>query len=449
MKQGSHHHQARGRHGLLPLLLLLLLFTHGLLFIIARSRAGSSNRDGVEAVSAAGKSRERGSGNGLARGEDVATGFMRRLRELEETPLAELSQEDFLTARRELFREWLRRDPRSAFDQLYGPLDNRRLESLRGELADELKEVMTRQSREVASWLDARRYGSLTAEVQEDWLDAVMDDGQADLVIERLPQASLAGMDDFVKELCYSSKTSAAQLAQIRSFLDSGRAKEAWSYKRMVDDYARRVVKIPGATAEKLLAAESDPRLRKLIAEHWVDRELAHLPVADALRGVAAMPADARPAAIDKLAESKDRCANPSGIELLEKMDEQQLLAGLTPQRLESVLDMLGRERFFPGERRPVLEMFTAGAALTRPALREAVLEALGASIGSYEGPVVLENLSQLPAGRERDVFLGAIASHMSRDDKSLPEFLAAISDRELAGRIQREREKAGSEKEE
>lgn len=451
MKQGQHHQhrdQARGRRGLLPwlLLVLLLLVTHGLLFFIARGRASSSNRSEGAAVPAAGKSHERGDGNSLARGEDVAAGFQRRLRELEETPLAELSQEDFLTAQRELYREWLRRDPRSAFDKLYGPLERWRLESLREELSDELEEVMTKQSRDVASWLDARRYGSRTGEVEELWLRAVRMDGQSDLILERLPEVSLASMDDFVNSLCYSTSTSAAQLAQLRSFLGSARAKEGWSYGRMLDDYARRVVKIPGATTEKLLAAESDPRLRKLIAEHWVGRELAHLPAADAIRAVAALPADARPAAIDKLGESTGRYGNPAGIALLEEMDAQQLLAGLTPRRMEGVLSVLGHERYVTDERRPVLELFTASAALTRPALRETVLEALGASIGSYERPVVLENLSQIPVGRERDVFLGAIASRMRGDDEHLPGILAAIGDRELAGKIQREKDQVKEE---
>ncbi len=436
MKQGQ-------RRILLPLLVLLLA-SHAVLFFIARGRTASNRSIAPTPQPAAAKSRERDAADSAARGHDLSAAFLSRLRELEQTPLSELSQQDFLTARRELFREWLLRDPRSAFDHLFSPLEDERLKDVSSNLKKEIEEAMALHPRDTWFWIDAGRYGSLTPVVMKKWLGAMMKDGQGDLVIDVLPRVPSYSIDDWVEELCRDA--SPARLARIRSFLFSPRGLEGRNHRLMLDHYAQRIAALPGATADQLLATETEPRLRGRIAAQWASRELGYLPAADAAQGVAALPRDTRGAALQEMVYAKRRGGYGANIDLLEELDTRQLFGSMTGQRREKIVSTLVHSY----EEAPLEDIFTAVATrLSNPALRDAVLTDVARDRACGNEDQLFESLPRFPAGPARDHFLATVAPYISTDDPRMDQLIAAISDPALAAELRKEREDSGEEMEE
>lgn len=442
------------RQRLLLPLVLLLVASHCALFFIA-AQAGKKGDAGKTSGGGQLPAKTSTRSKSMAR-DGEAKRFTQLLRELEESPMA---YAEFEVARRELFREWLRRDLRSALDQLYSPLLKERQEKLSASLEDEIHEAIARQAREVWAWIEARDYGSLTPEMHDLWLEAVLGDGQSELAIELLPNVPEFAIEDFVDGIC--EHATAAELAKVREFLGSPQAKSA-DHKAMVADYAERVVKLPGADAAKLLAAEDDPAIRSNLAECWTERELSYLPGEAAVSGVAALPPDVRGAALVVLANGHRRGGSTTAAALLQEMDAQGLLTSLPQEHLDDVLYWCVSVRV-DDEAVPLAESMAPYFQIARPELRRAAIEQISegieTSFGDRSLTELLEGLPQIPASPDRDVLLAAVAKqHASSryfspagtfDEQALPTLLAAISEPELRAKVEGEIEEREEEEEE
>lgn len=421
-------------------LALLLGASHVAVFFIARGTLAAAGAAPAVVDAPAAKVRERErTGSRVPGGsrEEIAARFTGMLHELER---AGLPDDEFYKLRQELFREWIRRDLRSALDLMASPLTVKRYGEMIDELDKELRQGIARQPRESWDWILTRRYGTITPKVADLWLQAVMEDRQVDLALELLPAAPVFAQDDFAYKI--SGQANAAQLAKVRAFLTSPQAQKMEQIDYPIRCYAERMAKIHAADGEiaPLLAAESDARIRGALAEEWASRELNHLPVADAVRRALALPPELRGPVLEVLA-GHERQDPMAPLDVLDSMAAHGALAGLGKDQIDIITQQVV-ESVTDGESLPLADSFAAVQRLGNAELRRAAYEAMGVRY-EYESwfPALLESLPQLPAGPDRDAMLASAIRKANETDEHLPALIAALSDRELAAQLEREKE--------
>lgn len=414
-------------------LLLLLVASHLAVFVLARRQVGSDRAMDHDAKPAAAitmapaKAGERGEGEAYS-----------HQRCLEDLLKSDLSRADFVVARRELFRDWIRRDLIGALAELLAPGAWGRYWRLARELEDEVKDQMTQQPRETWAWIIERRDNDVAYHW---WLDAMRSEGEAGLLLELLPEASAKARQQFLFTAC--KRATKVELGKIRDLLEERivPAKEEdpgtqWTnplfelendQRWLVENYAERLVELHGDDMAGLLAAEKDPVIRFAILREWYGMKMAghaaDIAVAELLR----LPEEYRKQALQStMSTSWGRNPGYSGAAgLINELDRRGVLQVFTEQErsewVQSTVDGL-REDYTSLER-AVRESSTIG----REELRHEVLKYVGVGFSTVDS--LPAEAAKLPPGPDRDALVAGALDDMSPDWDEYPMLVPLLDD--------------------
>lgn len=416
--------------------LLLLAGTHGALFLLARGMAmngaagqGREELDLLQASYLPGKSAIRG---GTGPKPAAGTPGTRLLKELE---ASRISREDFLAARRELFRDWIRRDLRGAMDELLGPESGPRYAGLAIELSAELDAEICRQPYAVWDWIASRHYGSEGPAVFDIWSKALMADGQVGVLLECLPRDPHFLDSRLLEGLC--DHATPAQLPQVRALMDlKGMLGEGGT-----NYYTDRMVDEVGANPAAFFKMETSPEFRASFTEEWMSTELAYLPLADRMAAVAALPDDVRADAVMLLAYAPCTQGPRAVADMINALEAGGLLGDSSSEDAGRIADGAVAAWTVSGkdaEYTDLADSFHALQSIRSEPLRH---EALGRLAWRSEDPggagaesVLLESIGTLPVGPDRDAFLaGAATTNPWLTPETRERLLSAITDPDAA----------------
>ena len=426
--------------------LLLLVATHGAVFLLARSGMGLPDDAGEvrdASYPAPAKSADRDPA-----GTATGSSFARRLRELEDSTL---QRHDFELAREALFREWILRDLRGVMDQLYGPEHRKGYRDLAEALSAELAAEIVRQPQAVWDWLSTRRFGTGGPQVFSLWCEALARAGETDFLLDCLQADPLFTDDDTISRLCAKIPAGdAAQLAKLRKLVGS---LSPWAAGRAAESYAERMAKEAGLDPVPFLSAEPDEKIRGQFLEEWAWVELAHLPVAEQVKAIAALPEPYRAEGADSMVHHS-RGDTKAAVALINAMDAGGLLgdpAGDAARELaKSALNWVMEDSFTTA-----LDSVHALQEIHADPLRRQALENFG-SLFDHRAPAPMQDcVEALPEGADRDAFISGVVWRAKMSPEAREELLDAIQDPQVAaearGKVKeildqeakREREKA------
>jgi len=321
-----------------------------------------------------------------------------------------LSRREYLALRRELFRDWIRRDLRGAMDMIYGVEGWGRFGDLSTELGDELERAIAERGREVWHWMDSGRYGSIRSAAYYKWIQALGKHGQQAVAIELLDELQRELPDDLLSETIatLAVRAKAEDLAALRKAWETLPEDHDERRKRASYDAARQVQLAKG-NLDTLLAHESDPMMRQELAKSWAKQELDELAGAPAVEAFAKLPVELRPEALKALLTSKHHGGFPMAVEMINEIGRQNLWGDIPEderQRLseQAVFNYVGFGLI--GD-----DMFAELAKLEDPGLRHyALMQSTGYSLlMSHSEDASLETLDRLPAGEVRDSVIAGL----------------------------------------
>lgn len=425
-------------------LLLMLLASHALLFVLARSymAAGKPSAAADAAASAGGMPLKAKS---EARGERTAN-YPKLLAEL---AASKLSWEDYKTAQEELFREWIQRDLHGAMDVLYGPETRAIHEYLADDLREDLKEEILRQPLAVWEWMLDGRYGSGRPKVYGLWLEALVLGGESKLALQLMEEGPKIQMTDSLEHIC--SEGDAEQIKVGRELLMQFEVKARHrDHYSLIDSYATRKLDLARGDALVSLQDESDAQIREKIAEAWITRELRLLPAEAAAAKLKELPEDVRGAAVEELVSSERRGGYEGMVELLGAIDREGLwqehlrydpdgwldkvtLEDLAGQQVWSFLDGDEPER---DPNRIIGELSRIGNPGVRGSAFGRAAEAIYRSGRDDE---LLDLVDGMPEGRDHDAILEGLLQFLDRDSESYPAIRERLSDEALKRKYARE----------
>jgi len=393
--------------------ILLLVLTHAALFLVARRQVerhrpaeATAAGEGGTMAPAATKLRERG-------GADP--GHEDLLREL---VASALNRKDFEAARAELFRDWIRRDPRTVMDLIFGVRTCGQYGPLYKELGRELRELFTGQPREIFQWMADDRYGSNREKLHWIWLQTLIDDGQSDLVLELVPRTSPSLMHGAIIHLCMSADLK--RNARVRELLISLKARPLWDGS--AEYYVERQLLLTGGDVGALLGMETDAALRRKLATVWVPGALKGLDGGAAAGLLLELPEDVRK---DGFKEAATHGRNLEWVAAwLEESDRLGLSAGISDGEMAEIVS--SAVACMDEDDPEPADAFARFSQITRKEIRESALKAAGDK-ASFGNP--LETVDGLPAGADRDAFLTGMLERLGRDDGSYLPLAEKISD--------------------
>jgi hypothetical protein len=300
----------------------------------------------------------------------------------------------------------------------------------------EFDKELARQSEAVWSWIRSGRYGSNRVEVTELWNDAMMADGQRELLLASLDEGARDGQAHAA--LLLSARGSAEELDRIRELL-GGSLRGHSDYSDLEDLYTARRACLAGGDVQKLLDEEKDPEMREALCQAWAARELEGLTPDQMAERLESLPPELLAPAFSELEMAfADRMGGM--VDLIEETGRRGFWKHLGEEARKDVMESLfydAHENFMEP-----LEVVSHLRGISDPSLRAVAFDCLGdklASENASEGGLGI--IASLPAGPDRDEFLSGFIPELKEGDPQLEEAFGLIHDPSRRTEISKQRE--------
>ncbi|WP_035605902.1 hypothetical protein [Haloferula sp. BvORR071] len=424
-----------------------LLASHAALYFLAphggsvdSAAGGVASPAAAGAMTAAAKSHDRGPDTHTSGGTASS-----QLERMVGALLAskDLTKEQKQDALRELMRDWIRRDLRTALDLVFSPATRSRYgDMLPGYAQPELvKEEMLRHPDEVWEWIRSGRYGFARRDVTELWTKALLAAGQREPAMAAVATASPIEQHDLFVALCAGAGTE--DLKSLRTMLE-GPVAENSNLSSLMDYYAKRMAAVSDGDLKVLLGNEQNPYLREALCQQWVSRDLASLSPDQMASRLTGLPEDLRGKALRQLlgdAQLQDLPSiaglmNATGSSSLWEQMEDDGAGGYRGQ-LVNLMDRIWNPY------RPPHDLIGELNAVADPEQRTQVLMAAGTRWMQTRPEDYLEVARAIPVGPGRDAFIAGAATYGSLNDEEFAALTAAISDTAFRDRIIQEKKDA------
>ena len=410
--------------------LLALVATHALVFFIARWQTTADTVDPAAIAEAA---------PAKASQRDFA-GKSHRLA-LEDLEKTALSREEFVSLRRELFRDWVKRDLRGAMDMIYGVETNGRLGGLQWEIRDELKAAIARQADEVWQWIESGGYGSLRAQACNRWIDALAEDRQLEKLTATVLRMSGWESKAAVDAICARGK--AEDLLRLRANLaatgEEYRLVPGMGSVVRLPEYLTRMVELTGDGMPELLANESNEDIREYLLEVWAGEHLSKRNPAEALALLSKLPEEmGREGLQEVFWTACQQGGFTTLVDLLEVSVPHGLWQGLEADEQEN----LTANAVSDAHQTYVqpAEMCRELQRISDPAIRRQVFEEAGKEIDPVRfQSEVLEAVAGMAAGADRDAFIMGMLSDCNSDEAVFGDLAGQLGDETLREEISQE----------
>lgn len=351
---------------------------------------------------------------------------------LDELVAMKLNRADYLELRRELFRDWIRRDLRGALDMIYGVETHGRFGTLSTELGAELEQAISDSGRQVWHWIASGRYGSNRRAIYQGWLESLAKKGQADLVLDLLAELPAVYASETVGTLC--ERATAEQLAKLRDVIGSTVAGPVDAIISM-DPYVERKVVLARGHIAAALAGEEDPMYRQELAKEWVKHELGDLAGAEAVAAFLKLPEELQASALPALLEQKHHGGYPAVVEMLDEIGRQNLWEMIPEEERQGLISEALSHPF--NRFRDAGEIYPVLAKIEDPAIRRLTLTAGGSlSQTNTRESECVANLDQIAAGEDRDAFIAGMVSQDIHDLAIYTQMVARVADEDLRKKL-------------
>ncbi len=400
-------------------MILLLVVSHLVVFALAR-RAG----EGAAMAGAAEPAEVLGMAPAKV-GEREEHGLSYR-RCLEDLVKSDLSRADFVSARRELFRDWLKRDPAGAIAELFPPENWRRYWRMGRELEAEIEEGMARQPREVWEWIKTHPGGDGASQW---WVKAIEAHGDTGLALDLLPDAPAFATRGLMWAAC--KRATPEQLATIRGLLERHEIPDRDG--SMADIYADRLAELAGEDLGTALAAESDPGIREQMLGHWAADEMVEQPAAIAVGELLRLPEQHRKEAIQQLAHWSERGGYAHVAGLIDELDRHSLFDSFSSEERAEWLEnkIRGMREDYISLERALRDI----SVIQRDPLRREVMKQLGADYQKMDG--FQAKAAALPPGPDRDALVAGAMEDIEAGNEGFAGLLPLLADPALRKKFQ------------
>lgn len=421
----------------------LLVASHAALYFLAPHGEWAGQKSGTTGpvadavMTAAAKSHDRGA-DANAGGNTAASA---RLAQMVKALLAstDLTDDEKGQALRELMRDWIKRDLRSALELIYSPATRGRYGTmLPGYAQPELMaEEMLRRPDEVWQWICSGRFGFARRDVTELWSKALLAAGQREPVMTAITTATPIEQHDLFVALCRGA--GAEDLKRLRGMLDGPLAGNA-NLTALRDYYARQMAVLSDGDLKTLLANEQNREIREFLSLQWVDRDLVNLGPEQMASRLAELPADLQGRALRQLLEGAqiqdlgDVAKLVNGTQLLPLWEMGDSSADMYRNQWVNLLD-----RMWNSYRQPQ-EIIGELSAVKDMGQRTEVLKAAGTRWMQTRPDDFVEIAQGLEAGPERDAFLGGAAMSSSLGEADFAALIAVLPEGAFRDKIVRER---------